>query len=342
MLENDTIKPMLLPYQELDENVWRKDICAGCRACIAVCLADTLAFDPKLNRPSQIAPCVDCGACLDACPRLPANIKNIVSSEIIGPHLEIKNVRSKTSSERFQNGGAVTALLSAALDEDLVDCALVMGLDRWAQKPQPRVVHDAKDLEKCAGSVYTSNAVLEAIKDIIKDPETKNIALVGTPCTVQAVGLLRRSSNEYALKVANKIRFLIGLFCFEAFDDSLAEEISGRLGVQPWRINKMIAANGMLSVSLRDGSIKTIPLSELAGCVKPGCRACADFTAKQADISVGSIGSAPGMSTVIVRSDEGMGLFKIAEEGGFIEVWDGVRTDAIEKAGNLKLKRNGF
>jgi len=342
MLENDTLEPMLLPCQELDENVWQKNICAGCRACIAVCLADTLAFDPNLNRPYEIAPCVDCKACLDACPRFPANCKNIISSEIIGPNLDIKNVRSKTSSERFQNGGAVTALLSAALQEDLVDCVLVMGLDRWAQKPQPRVVHDARELEKCAGSVYTSNAVLEAIKDVIKDSEAKNIALVGTPCTVQAVGLLRRSSNEYALKVANKIRFLIGLFCFEAFDDYLVAEISGRLGVPSWRINKMIAANGEMSVSLRDGSIKTIPLSELAGCVKPGCKACADFTAKLADVSVGSIGSAPGMSTVIVRTEEGMGLFKIAEEMGFIEAWDGVNVKAIENAGRLKLKRNNL
>ncbi len=102
--------------------------------------------------------------------------------------------------------------MATALEEELVDCALVVGMDRWAQKSHPRVVYNAKDLEKCAGSKYTSNAVLESIKDIIKDPKVKNIALVGTPCTVQAVGLLRKSSNEYAMKLAHKVRFLIGLF----------------------------------------------------------------------------------------------------------------------------------
>lgn len=281
---------------------------------------------------------MDCKACLDACPRMPANAKNTVSSDIIGHYLDIKNVRSRTSSERFQNGGAVTALLTAALEEELVDCAMVMGMDRWTQKAQARIVCDAEGLIKCAGSKYTSNAILEAIKD----SKAKNIALVGTPCTIEALGLLRRSSNEYAVKLVQRLRFLIGLFCFEAFDDSLISEITRRLNVPSWRIDKMVAAEGKMVITLRDGCQKTIPLAELAGCIKPGCKACGDFTAKLSDISVGSIGSAPGMSTVILRTAEGMGLFKIAEERGFIEAWDGVDIRAIEKAGRIKLRRNGF
>lgn len=342
MLENNEVKTAPLPYQELEENVWQKNICAGCRACIAVCLADTLAFDTKLNKPIQVAPCVDCKACLDACPRMPLNSKNADSSGIIGPYIEIKNVRSKTRSGRFQNGGAATALLAAALEEELVDCALVMGMDRWAQRPYPRVIYNSKDLDKCAGSKYTSNAVLESIKDLVKDTKAKNIALIGTPCTMQAASLLRKSSNEYAVKLAHKVRFLIGLFCFEAFDESLIPEIARLLSVPTWRIDKISAADGQMTIALRDGCQKTIPLSELTGFVKPGCRACTDFTASQSDISVGSIGSAPGMSAVIIRTPEGMGLFKIAEESGFIEAWDGVRTEAIERVGKIKLKRNKF
>lgn len=94
-----------------------------------------------------------------------------------------------------------------------------MGLDRWAQKSYPRVVYDSRELAKCAGSKYTSNAILEPLTDVIRD--VKSIALAGTPCTVQAVGLLRGSSNEFALRLAQKVRFIVGLFCFEAYDDSL-------------------------------------------------------------------------------------------------------------------------
>lgn len=338
--EMDTVRLSLPPYQELEESVWLRNTCAGCRACISVCPAGTLAYDPALNRPHQVTLCVDCKACLDVCPRRPQNLKNIGSSEILGPYLDIKNARSRKNSGRFQNGGAVTALLTAALEEGLVDCALVMGEDRWAQKSYPRVVYDISDLEKCAGSKYTSNAVLEPIQDIVKD--VNNIALVGTPCTVQAMGLLRKSSNEFAMKLAHKVRFLLGLFCFEAFDDQLIPEVTRRLCIPPWRIDKMIAGEGMMTITLRDGETMTIPLQELSGYVKPGCMACADFTAKLSDISVGSTGSTSGSSVVILRTPEGEGLFKIAEEMGFIEADNGVNVETIEKVGKLKLKRNGF
>jgi hypothetical protein len=93
----------------------------------------------------------------------------------------------------------------------------------------------------------------------------------------------------------------------------------------------MIAAEGKMTITLRDEAGRTIPLPELAGCVRPGCKACADFSAKLSDLSIGSIGNAFGMSTVLIRTPEGMGLFKIAEEMGFIEAWDGVNVKAIKK-----------
>jgi coenzyme F420 hydrogenase subunit beta len=340
MQEIDSTNAALLPCQVLEEKVWQKNLCSGCRACIAVCLADSLAYDHNRNCPIQVNPCIDCKACLDACPRLPTNVEIIVSPDIIGPYLEIRNVRSKKSSMRFQNGGAASALLAAALDEGLVDCALVMGLDRWSQKPHSRVIYDSSELEKCAGSKYTSNEVLESVKDLIKDQHIKNIAIVGTPCSVQAVGLLRASSNEYAIKLAQKVRFLLGLFCFEAFSDPVIAKITSIVGQPSWRIDKLSAGEGQMTVTLRDKSIQTVPLPTLAEFVKPGCTGCADFTAKLSDISIGGLGSAPGMSSVVIRTPEGMGLFKIAEELGFIESWDGVRVEAIEKVGKFKLKKN--
>jgi coenzyme F420 hydrogenase subunit beta len=104
----------------------------------------------------------------------------------------------------------------------------------------------------------------------------------------------------------------------------------------------MSAGEGKMTITLRDGSQKVIPLTDLADHVKPGCRACGDFTAKLSDISLGSIESAPGMSVAMIRTPEGMGLFKIAEEIGLIEVWPGVRTDAVERVGKIKLGRNGY
>ena len=342
MLNNVVVAPALLPFQELEQKVWNTEMCAGCRGCITVCPANTLAYDLKLARPYQITPCVDCKACLDACPRTPANMDKLPSADIIGPCLDVKNAKALAPSTRYQNGGVVTALLKAALEEELIDHAIVMGSDRWAQKAYARIIDDPADLNRSAGSKYTSNDILEVMRSVMKDDSVNNVALVGTPCTVQAVGLLRKSSNEYAPKLTQKIRFLVGLFCYESFNDSLISEVSSRIGVPSWRIVKMNAGEGKLAVTLRSGGEKQLPLSSLTQFVKPGCRKCNDFTSKLSDVSVGSVGSAPGASVVITRTAEGAGLFEIAKELGLIETSDGVNVQAIEKIGKLKLKRNGF
>ncbi|MDD1762623.1 MAG: Coenzyme F420 hydrogenase/dehydrogenase, beta subunit C-terminal domain [Methanothrix sp.] len=338
--EKDKIEPVLSPLEELKKTVWNKSACSGCRACISICPADALAYDLGRNHPYQVLPCVDCMACLDSCPRMPANNQNFIPSQVLGHYKVIQNARSKMKHKHFQNGGAVTGLLAAALEEELIDCALVMARDSWSQEPQPRVVYNAKDLDKCTGSKYTNNAILEPINDIAKG--ARSIALVGTPCSVQAVGLIRKSSNEFAAKIAQKVRFVVGLFCFEAYDNSLISEVSRLIGMPPWRFDKMNMSEGKMDIRLRDGSHRVIPLQDLAGHAKPGCKGCADFTAKLSDISAGSIGSAPGMTTIIVRTVEGLGLFNIAEEMGFLEVADGVNVEAIKKAGQLKLAKNGI
>lgn len=341
MLNNPIATPALQPFQELEQSVWKKEMCAGCRGCITVCPANTLAYDLKLARPYQITPCVDCKACLDGCPRTPANMEKL-SPDIMGPHIEVYNAKATAGNKRYQNGGAVTALLKAALDEGLVDRVIVMGADRWAQKAYARVVSDSSSLDRAAGSIYMNNDALEAMKGIMKDDSIRNVAIVGTPCAIQSIGLLRKSSNEYSVKLTQKIRFAIGLFCFESFDDRLVPEVTKRLGVPSWRIAKMNAGEGRLTVTLRSGEVKTLPLSSLAEFVKPGCRKCNDFTSKLADISVGSVGSAAGSSVVITRTPEGAGLLEIAREVGAIDVAGGVDVAAIEKVGKLKLKKNGF
>jgi coenzyme F420 hydrogenase subunit beta len=342
MLNNGIVVPTLLPFQELEQKVWITEMCAGCRGCISVCPANTLAYDLKLARPYQITPCVDCKACLEACPRTPANLEKLPSADVIGPYLDIKNAKARAGNSRHQNGGAATGILKAALEEELVDRVIVMGSDRWAQKAYARVIEYPSDLGRSAGSKYMNNDILEVMRDVMKDDRIKNVALVGTPCTIQTVGLLRNSTNEYSAKLTQKIRFMVGLFCYESFSDSLIPEISSRLGVPSWRIVKMNAGEGKLTITLRNGEEKQLPLSSLSQFVKPGCRKCNDFTAKLSDISVGSVGSAPGSSVVITRTAEGAGLFEIAKELGHIETADGVNVEAIEKIGKLKLKRNGF
>jgi len=82
----------------------------------------------------------------------------------------------------------------------------------------------------------------------------------------------------------------------------------------------------------------------MRGCMREACEYCYDFAAEFADLSVGSIGSELGWSTVILRSKEGVEIVKKAEAAGAIEtkklskeqVKEVRRLASFKKRGNMK------
>jgi coenzyme F420 hydrogenase subunit beta len=83
-----------------------------------------------------------------------------------------------------------------------------------------------------------------------------------------------------------------------------------------------------------DGKEYSCSVRDLNKAIEKGCAYCDDFTAKLADISVGSVGSPDGYSTVIVRSDAGKKLLeKLALTRGDIN------TEEVTKLSILKKKR---
>jgi coenzyme F420 hydrogenase subunit beta len=76
-----------------------------------------------------------------------------------------------------------------------------------------------------------------------------------------------------------------------------------------------------LIVSEEDEPLR-IPLDEIKSYVGEGCLVCTDYTAELADVSVGSVGSEDGWSTVFVRTEMGEELVNAAAEKGYVEVKD--------------------
>ncbi len=60
------------------------------------------------------------------------------------------------------------------------------------------------------------------------------------------------------------------------------------------------------------------PVKEFHGASLRGCDECADFAALGADMVVGNIGSAPGASTVLIRTEAGMDAW-VKAAGAFDE-----------------------
>lgn len=66
---------------------------------------------------------------------------------------------------------------------------------------------------------------------------------------------------------------------------------------------------GMFRVIDKQGKVNEVKLEETDQYNFMGCGPCFDFASELADISVGSVGSGDGWSTVLTRTDKGEKLY---------------------------------
>ena len=126
--------------------------------------------------------------------------------------------------------------------------------DRWSHRPQSILVTSAGELIEHAGSRYNwSVPVLRSLKTAIIDKKLKRVAIVGTPCVVQAARAMKNSKNDLLIPFGRSIRLIMGLFCTESFDyHILMEDIIKKSGLAPQQIAKM-DVKGRLDLTLTDG-----------------------------------------------------------------------------------------
>jgi coenzyme F420 hydrogenase subunit beta len=331
-------------FEDVKKEVWDRGLCSGCGACIAVCPGDVLCFgrDESSGSPRNIGYCkqetdtVSCGACYAVCPR----VHPVIASPL-GNYIRILSAQATFPIPRKQSGGAVTAILTNALDEGFIDAVVTVTEDRWTLQPASVVITSSGDLIQQAGSRYSWWVpLLSALKTAVVDRKFRRIAVVGVPCVAQAVARIRESDNDLLKPYAHSIRLMIGLFCTETFDyHALVEEKLGKGShISPWQIQRL-DVKGKLEVTLTDGSTRTFPLKELADVIREGCHSCTDLTAIDADISAGSVGSAPGNTTLIIRNPEGMSFIEHAVSHGRLITSEDIDIAAIEKLAQAKIKR---
>ncbi|MFY1111072.1 MAG: Coenzyme F420 hydrogenase/dehydrogenase, beta subunit C-terminal domain [Methanosarcinaceae archaeon] len=337
-------KPISKSYIDLEKEVWDADLCSGCGACIAVCPADALYFEtgtdsakPKSNGYCKAAvDDVPCGACYEVCPRIGEQPESI-----FGDYLKITAAKAEFDIPGKQSGGAVTALLTNALDTGLVDAVVTVTEDSWTLKPSSMVITKSEALINEAGSRYNWWVPLvSALKEAVVNKKYRNIAVVGVPCVVQAVRKMLETDHDLVRPYKDSIRFVIGLFCTESFDYEklVAGKLKSEYALEPMKVCR-IDVKGKLEITLNDGTQYVIPLAELEDTVRPGCHVCTDFTALKADISAGAVGSPNGYTTLIVRTLVGQHLLESAVASGKLSTTDELNLGIIEKLGAKKLER---
>jgi coenzyme F420 hydrogenase subunit beta len=220
---------------------------------------------------------------------------------------EIKKVR--------QDGGIVTSILEYLLKNKLVDAIVAVQHSKDIWRPEPVIIDDIKDLYKTGGTKYANSPSLTIIDDAMK---YEKIAFVGVPCMMKAIekGALYPSGIPFF----NNIKYRIGLFCMESFPYSeIIKLTKDKFDKEIDQLTKMNIDKGKFIVNLKSGEELAVDLKEVQSYARDNCHYCEDLTSDYADISIGSIGSQGGFSSVITRSKDGDKLFNEIIKAGLIE-----------------------
>ncbi|MEM3737252.1 MAG: Coenzyme F420 hydrogenase/dehydrogenase, beta subunit C-terminal domain [Candidatus Bathyarchaeia archaeon] len=326
--QSPTRKPKT--FGTLLSEVIRKNLCVSCGACAAACPVSVVVM--KDQTPTLIGKCILCEFCYYQCPRTepsPEELEELVfgrrrlETETFGVHLDCYTARSKREDilEVAADGGVVTALLSYAFDKGIIDCAVVSGVsDNEPWKAIPKVAVTSEELKKFAGTRYTTSQTLLGVSEAVENYGRSRIAVVGVPCQIRAIRKMQTTPMG-VLKLGERVVLSVGLFCMECFsyEGLIREYLQGKKGLDLSKIRKFAIKKGKFVVKLEGKDVIEVPLEEVKPYVKPSCLQCGDFAAELADVSVGSVGSAEGWSTTILRTEAGKRLFEAAASDGYIE-----------------------
>ncbi|PTD94613.1 hypothetical protein C9439_02000 [archaeon SCG-AAA382B04] len=284
---------VILNYQDLREEVIDKSKCFFCGACQSSCPVEAIEIKKE---PRLVGNCIDCGNCHYVCPATkteldPKEIQNYFSA------------KSKDSSllKSSQNGGVASTILKKLLERNEIDAALAVGEKNW--KPTSEIMTKKEEVIKSAGTKYGVVPLLKKVKEASQHGKT---AIAGTPCHIKGARLLKQ-------KGIGNIKYLISVFCMENFDyNCLINKELNKRGLNKDKIEKMGIDSGKLNVEISDKK-ENIDLSEIENCVREACKYCEDFAGEYSDISIGSVDSEEGYSTILVRTEEGEKVIELAK-----------------------------
>jgi coenzyme F420 hydrogenase subunit beta len=339
-------------FWELEAAVIEAERCVQCGTCVAVCPSNSLGVNELTNLPELVKMCTGCSLCWDFCPRAglryeatwppatPAPDEVVGESDVVvrpdpadtywkitgvdpgrglGRVIDTFAVRARVRPEGGQDGGAVSALLAGLLEAGAIDGALVSrpSTDRdQSWKGVATIATTVAELRAAAGSFYNQTMALAEL-DLSKYrlPPAPRIAVVGTPCEVEGLRALQMRRWPTGSHRVDAVTLTIALLCTKSFDYErlIVHELAERRGVDLARVGRIDVTRGRMVVEYLDGDVAVDePIKAFHGAALKGCDECADFLGRAADLSVGSVGSADGWTSVIIRTERGREAFERA------------------------------
>jgi len=177
----------------LEELVIARKLCSLCGACISACPEDAVQMN---GFPELVGECKNCGSCLLKCPK--TSFFHIESHGDIGTYKHIFAAKSIKINVVKAGSGAATSLLIHAMEEEKIDCAIVVG-------KKPFIATKPHQLVKGAGMKSAVAPTLSLVKNAVKTG-FKKIAVVGVPCQVTAARKMQKLGCD-------EIKLILGIFC---------------------------------------------------------------------------------------------------------------------------------
>jgi coenzyme F420 hydrogenase subunit beta len=309
-------------FWDLEKAVIDADRCVQCGVCVAACPTDSIGIGSD-DLPELVKMCTGCSLCWDFCPRGGLQYESTwkitggsASESIVGIGRveESYTARVEQRIDGMQDGGFVSALLISLLEEGEIDGALLAReseAERW--KGEAFLARTPEEVRECAGSFYNQTLALGHVD--FKDhelPPNPRIAVVGTPCEIEGIKAMQARPWTWGSSKVEAITLTIALLCTKSFnyEKLMLEEIRDKRDVDLDNVGRVDIIRGKMIVQDQSGeTIFEEPIRDFHGAALKGCAECADFMGHAADISVGSVGSADGYSSVLVRTEEGLAAF---------------------------------
>lgn len=312
-------------FWDLEQAVIDADRCVQCGVCVAACPTDSIGIGDD-DLPKLVKMCTGCSLCWDFCPR--GGLRHEATWKITGAERSVEgvgevhesySVRVNPMIDGVQDGGFVSALLISLLEAGEIDGALVAresASEPW--KGEAFLARTPDEVRECAGSFYNQTLALGHMD--FKDyelPPNPRIAVVGTPCEIEGIKAMQARPWTWGSSRVEAITLTIALLCTKSFnyEKLMLDEIQDKRDVDLGDVGRVDIIRGKLIVQDHDGeTIFEEPIRDFHGAALKGCDECADFMGHAADISVGSVGSADGYSSVLIRTDEGLDAFSYVRE----------------------------
>lgn len=288
-------------------SVARNGLCTGCGTCAGVCPRDAVdmvidhrrgIYVPRLDE----GKCNECGLCFAVCPGHSVDFRqlniDIFGREpgdiLLGNYLNCYTGHATDYDIRYNSasGGLVTALLIFALEEGLIDGALVtrMRKDRPLE-PEPFIARTKEEIVSASRSKYCPVPANAALKEILKAKDGERFAVVGLPCHLHGI----RKAEGVNRKLKEKAVLHFGLLCAHTDRLSGTGFILHERGIKEKAVARLDYRGrgwpGAMTILLRDGTQRVVPFEEYIRLHElhfftPGrCLLCCDAIARLADIT---------------------------------------------------------